>query len=389
LKLPVAVFYYWPTVLLSMMLAIAASSVALSVVSKDRLGWRRLFAGGLLMGAGIGSMHYTGMAAMRSSAMEQYNPWIVTLSILAAAGLSWLALWIAFAARSAKQHQTTLRMVASLVMGLGIAGMHYIAMVGIRFSLSAMPFSTDGTLQVDTLGESVITVVTGLILLVALGTATLEKWRFRDLQKAHMDLMEAQRALLESQEELRKANAMLNELSVRDPLTGLFNRRHFDSALEEEFRRAVRNRRPISLLMIDVDCFKALNDGYGHQRGDDCLCKVARSLEEHPRRGYDVVARFGGEEFVLLLPDAGADTARVAAESIRCAVQALGIEHQGSTVDDVVTVSIGISCKSPRLGDSSGELIRKADTALYAAKRLGRNQVQTAVELLISYAHTS
>jgi predicted signal transduction protein with EAL and GGDEF domain len=112
-----------------------------------------------------------------------------------------------------------------------------------------------------------------LILLVALGTATLDKWRYRDLQKAHKELMEAQDALLASQEELREVNAMLNELSVRDGLTGLYNRRHFDAALDTELRRAARNLKPISLLMIDVDCFKALNDSYGHQRGDDCLRK--------------------------------------------------------------------------------------------------------------------
>jgi len=226
----------------------------------------------------------------------------------------------------------------------------------------------------------VIAVVTGLILVVAFGTATLDKWRFRDLQKAHKELMEAQEALLASQEELRKANAMLNELSVRDALTGLYNRRHFDAALDTELRRAARNLKPISLLMIDVDCFKALNDGYGHQRGDDCLRQVARVLAEHPRRGYDVVARYGGEEFVLLLPDADSCASRAAAESIRQAVQALKIENHGSMVDDVVTVSIGVCCDNPHVYEESGRFVRDADAALYAAKRLGRNRVEIANE---------
>jgi diguanylate cyclase (GGDEF)-like protein len=383
LKLPVPVFYFWPTVLLSLLLAIAASSVALSVVSRDRLAVRRLFAGGLLMGAGIGAMHYTGMAAMRSSAMEQYNPWIVALSVIAAAGFSWLALWIAFASRGGEQNEIKMRIAGSVVMGLGIAAMHYIAMVGVRFTMCSTPFSMSQTVKVDVLGESVIAIVTGLILLASLGTATLDKWRFRDLQKAHADLMEAQAALLQSQEELREANAMLNELSVRDGLTGLYNRRHFDAALDTELRRAARNLKPISLLMIDVDCFKALNDGYGHQRGDDCLREVARVLEEHPRRGYDVVARYGGEEFVLLLPDADAAAARAAAESIRQAVHALKIENHGSTIDDVVTISIGVCCHSPHMGDEPCGLVCAADAALYTAKRLGRNRVETAVELAI------
>jgi diguanylate cyclase len=383
LTLPVPIFYFWPTVLLSMLLAIAASSVALSVVSREKLTARRLLGGGLLMGAGIGAMHYTGMAAMRSNAMEHYNPWIVTLSVIAATGFSWLALWIAFASRRSEQDETRMRIAASVVMGLGIAAMHYIAMVGVRFTSSTMPFSMSGTIKVDGLGESVIAVVTGLILVVAFGTATMDKWRFRDLQKAHKELMEAQEALLTSQQELRKANAMLNELSVRDALTGLYNRRHFDAALDTELRRAARNLKPISLLMIDVDCFKALNDGYGHQRGDDCLREVARVLEEHPRRGYDVVARYGGEEFALLLPEADSYAAQAAAESIRHAVHALRIENHGSTVDRVVTVSIGVCCDNPHVYDESEQFVSKADVALYAAKRLGRNRVEIATEFPI------
>src|ERR1700733_13494021 len=384
LTLPVPIFYFWPTVLLSLLLAIAASSVALSVVSRERLTARRLLVGGLLMGAGIGAMHYTGMAAMRSSAMEHYNLWIVALSVIAAAGFSWLALWIAFASRRNKQNETRMRMVASVVMGLGIAAMHYIAMLGVRFTLSTMPFSMSGTVRVGGLGEAVIAVVTGLILVVAFGTATLDKWRFRDLQKAHKELMEAQEALLASQEELRKVNAMLNELSVRDALTGLYNRRHFAAAPDTELRRAARNLKPISLLMIDVDCFKALNDGYGHQRGDDCLREVARVLEDHPRRGYDVVARYGGEEFVMLLPEADSSAARAAAECIRKAVQALKIENHGSAVSNVVTVSVGVCCDNSHLHDEPGQFVQAADEALYAAKRLGRNRVEVATELPVS-----
>jgi diguanylate cyclase (GGDEF)-like protein len=380
LKLPVAVFYYWPIVLLSMLLAAAASSVVLSVVSGELLTTRRLFGGGLLLGAGIAAMHYTGMAAMRSSAMEQYNPWFVTLSIIAAAALSWLALWIAFAAGKTTKYRIRLRLVGSVVMGIGIAAMHYIAMVGVRFGWSSMPVATAHTVKVDTLGEFVIAAASIVILLVALGTATIDKWRLRDLGQAHADLLQAQEALLKSQQELRELNGMLSELSVRDGLTGLYNRRHFDSVLAIEWNRAARSQKPISLLMIDVDCFKLLNDGYGHQRGDDCLREVARVLEEHPHRGYDVMARYGGEEFVLLLPDANADAAQTAAESIRSAVHALGIENRHSPVADVVTVSIGVSCENPHAGNDARDFVRKADTALYAAKRLGKNQIAMARE---------
>ena len=248
LTLPVPIFYFWPTVLLSILLAITASSVALSVVSRGRLTARWLLWGGLLMGAGIGAMHYTGMAAMRSQAMEHYNPWIVTLSVIAAAGFSWLALWIAFASRRSEQNGTRTRMSGSVVMGLGIAAMHYIAMLGVRFTPSTMPFSMSETIKMDGLGESIITVFTGLILLIALGTAALDKRRFHDLQNAHKELMQAQDALLATQEELREVNAMLSELSVRDGLTGLYNRRHFDAALDTELHRAARNLKPIFVI---------------------------------------------------------------------------------------------------------------------------------------------
>jgi diguanylate cyclase (GGDEF)-like protein len=325
-------------------------------------------------------MHYTGMAAMRSSAMVHYNPWIVTLSLLAAAGFSWLALWIAFPSRRIDQYETKMPIIASIVMGLGIAAMHYIAMVGVRFTSSTLPFSMEGTVRVNRLGEAVIAVVTGLILLVALGIATLDKWRYRDLQKDHQKLLEQQDALLATQEKLRDVNAMLSELSTRDGLTGLYNRRYFDAALEMELRRATRNRKPISLLIIDVDYFKALNDAYGHQRGDDCLREVARVLEDHPGRAYDVVARYGGEEFVVLLPEADSYAAQIAAESIRQAVHALAIENNGSTVDRVVTVSIGVCCDNPHLYDQPWRFVRRADEALYTAKRLGRNRVEVADE---------
>jgi len=221
---------------------------------------------------------------------------------------------------------------------------------------------------------------------VALGSATLDKWRFRDLQKVHADLLDAQQALMESQEELRQVNSMLEQLAVRDGLTGLYNRRYFDAALDTELRRSARNRNPISLLMIDVDNFKALNDGYGHQRGDDCLHAVAQVLEKHARRAYDVVARYGGEEFVLLLPEADLEAARDTAQSIRQAVLALGIENRGSTVSDAVTVSIGVCCHTPSPGDQAAEFLRQADMALYAAKRLGRNRIETADQSAIQPA---
>jgi NO-binding membrane sensor protein with MHYT domain len=297
-KLPVPVYYDWPTVLLSLAMAIAASFAALLTIIGNKLEWRRLLCGSLLMGAGIGGMHYIGMAAMRSAAMEHYNLWIVALSILAAVGFSWVALWIAFAVRDGDQRGAGMLQVAGgCIMGLGIASMHYIAMSAATFSCGDMAVSMAGTVKVNILGQSGIVTTTILILLAALGTAALDKRRFLDLRDAHAKLEDVQKALLEGQQQLREANAMLSELSIRDGLTGLSNRRHFDAMLDKEWRRAKRKLRPISVLMIDIDCFKALNDKYGHQRGDDCLRQIARALQDPPRRGYDVVARYAARSW--------------------------------------------------------------------------------------------
>jgi diguanylate cyclase len=188
-QIPVPVYYHWPTVLLSLGMGIAASFAALQTIISNKLESRRLFCGGLLMAAGIGGMHYTGMIAMRSTAMEHYNYWIVALSILAAAGFSWLALWIAFAVRDSEQRGAgILRVAGGCVMGLGIASMHYIAMSGVTVYVCRMPFSMANTVRVNLLGQTGIATTTILILLAALGTAALDKRRFFDLRDAHTRL---------------------------------------------------------------------------------------------------------------------------------------------------------------------------------------------------------
>ncbi len=138
----------------------------------------------------------------------------------------------------------------------------------------------------------------------------------------------------------------------------------------------MRSLRPLALLMIDVDCFKALNDSYGHQRGDECLREIARVLEEQPRRGHDIVARFGGEEFAVLLPGSDASGAMNIAENIRCAVEGQRMEHRESRTGPWVTVSVGVCSRTPRVGEEPGDMLYDADMALYLAKQLGRNRVE-------------
>jgi diguanylate cyclase len=371
--LPVAVAYFVPTVLLSLALAVVASAVVLSVVSATKLGWRHLAIGGLLMAAGIGGMHYTGMAAMRSTVMHHYDMRIVALSLLVAVVFSTMALWIGFSVRDRSWHGEWLKIAAGAVMGLGIAAMHYTAMAAVRYIPDSMPMSTVWTVKVTALGQAAVAVAAGVILAAALGSAALEKRRNRELEVS-------QASLLDTQEQLREANAMLSELSFRDGLTGLYNRRHFDAVVETEFRRAARARQPLGLLMIDVDHFKAYNDTYGHQQGDECLREVARVLETEPRprRGHDTVARYGGEEFAVVLPGADATAATGIAELLREAVLALRLEHTGSGTGRFVTVSIGVCSRKPEIGETTENMLRDADTALYVAKGMGRNRVAVA-----------
>jgi diguanylate cyclase (GGDEF)-like protein len=174
------------------------------------------------------------------------------------------------------------------------------------------------------------------------------------------------RALEEANSHLARAIETLSHISKQDGLTGLANRRHFDETVAVEWRRAARAEAPVSVLLLDLDHFKAFNDAHGHQAGDEMLKKVARCLTLAVRRAADLVARYGGEEFVVLLPDTEAEQAKHIAEELRRAVE----------TQCELTVSIGASTRiPPRDGSGMDEIVRTADAALYAAKRAGRNRV--------------
>jgi diguanylate cyclase (GGDEF)-like protein len=176
--------------------------------------------------------------------------------------------------------------------------------------------------------------------------------------------------------ELHDTNARLTVLASLDGLTGIANRRSFDERLSHEWSRAVRLRKPLALAMIDLDNFKQFNDLYGHLAGDKCLCSVADELARQVQRPEDLIARFGGEEFALLLPHTSADGAQKVVERIRAAIIGLGIEHIGNSWKHV-TVSIGYSSLTPVGSDGQSRLIQLADAALYQAKSGGRNRVET------------
>lgn len=167
----------------------------------------------------------------------------------------------------------------------------------------------------------------------------------------------------------------LRVLAGTDGLTELRNRRSFDQTLDRELARAVRSGNPVSLLMIDVDHFKAYNDTYGHQAGDECLRAIGHCLSNSTRNGGDTVARYGGEEFAVILADTDEQSAAVAAEKLRLAVRKLARGHKGSG-KGIVTISIGVAAVTPVGGESdASELVRRADEALYQAKAAGRDTV--------------
>ena len=177
--------------------------------------------------------------------------------------------------------------------------------------------------------------------------------------------------------ELSAANQKLELMTLTDALTGVVNRRGFDQVLEIEWNRSIREDIPITLLLIDVDCFKYYNDNYGHIAGDDCLKRVAEAIAGVPQRLGDLVARYGGEEFAVMLPNTD-DKDSVVAHKCRLGVEALAIEHGYSPVARVVTVSIGTATVRPQRGTSFVSLIQAADEAMYLAKTEGRNRVVKA-----------
>jgi diguanylate cyclase (GGDEF)-like protein len=163
-----------------------------------------------------------------------------------------------------------------------------------------------------------------------------------------------------------------------DALTAVPNRRRFDELLESEWKRAVRAKSGLAVAMVDIDRFKAFNDSYGHQKGDDCLRQVAATLADGLPRSGDAIARYGGEEFAVILPHTDLEGARQVAEALRRRILSLELPNQASELGGIVTVSCGVAAAEPADGGDPQGLLTRADRALYQAKRGGRNRVETA-----------
>lgn len=181
--------------------------------------------------------------------------------------------------------------------------------------------------------------------------------------------------LLKLIEELKEKEEKISRLVNLDGLTGINNRRSFDEKFEKEWYRCLRNEKEVSLLLMDIDFFKRYNDTYGHLAGDDCLIKVAKEMVKSVARSYDEVFRYGGEEFVVLLPETHHSGAMVIAEKIRKNIENLNIEYNNANIADHVTISLGVSTCIPKNGIDRMSFFDIVDKKLYEAKNNGRNKV--------------
>lgn len=216
-----------------------------------------------------------------------------------------------------------------------------------------------------------------LILLISLYWVN----RFRKLsKKLELEADEKTEKLSETNELLRQANAELEKISMIDGLTNISNRRCFDMFLDRAWKMSMREKLPLALIMIDIDRFKLYNDTYGHLAGDECLKRVAQVVKNTVKKSGDFVARFGGEEFVVLLHNTNEEDAAIVAATIRYKVEELDISHE--RLNSVVTVSLGVAARIPNKDMTLDSLISAADGALYHSKQGGRNRVTRASSIV-------
>lgn len=214
-----------------------------------------------------------------------------------------------------------------------------------------------------------------LVFVVLISTYTINKYK-KLSKKLEADVREGTAQLHVTNELLREANIELKRISMVDGLTSIANRRSFDDVYDKVWKLSLREEKSLSIIMMDIDNFKAYNDTYGHLAGDDTLKSVAKVLKNSVNRPGDMVARYGGEEFVVLLMDTDETGAKIIAERIRKRTEDLGIVNE--KVDSVITISLGVASSIPKPEMLPDDLIDSADKALYKAKKEGRNRVEVA-----------
>lgn len=191
--------------------------------------------------------------------------------------------------------------------------------------------------------------------------------------KVHLELRFLTQKVQEQAIALQQANQELHRLANLDGLTAVANRRRFDEYLDQEWRRSQREQNPLALILCDIDYFKSYNDFYGHQAGDVCLKRVAQAIQNCIKRPADLVTRYGGEEFAIILPNTSSDGAVRVAQLIQSTIQQLSIAHHHSQVSSFITLSLGVSSQVPNSDHDAHALVAETDKALYIAKAKGRN----------------
>jgi diguanylate cyclase len=353
-RMPIALGYDLRITGYSLLLAILVSGFALHVATRDVLSRRRLVLAGVLLGLGVAAMHYSGMASMRMRPGISYRPALLLASIGVAMAASCAALWIASSLRDDNQrHSLWKRCGSGLVMGLAIAGMHYLGMSAAIFPSGSVCGASDG---VNT--TWLVFAVTGTTLGLLSLTLILSMLDTRFYLHVHR-----------SNAALHELNQRLLKMATEDALTGLPNRSSLIERIARVVDRAQAGTAGFSVLFMDLDAFKAINDSLGHSAGDRLLQAFSVHLVQAVRAG-DTVARLSGDEFVVLL-----EGLSLPAEVTPIAERILEAMQQEFVVDGTplrVTLSIGI-VTYPQDGASVEELLKNADTAMYEAKQGGRN----------------
>lgn len=350
MMMPMTMRYDIRLTILSLLVAILTSMLAFGqTVGGLHLTRQRLLRGSLILGSGVVVMHYLGMCALLVEPRPEWNGLLVALSVLIAFVASGVALWLAFHLRKGDHHLLLMRGLASLVMGIAIAGMHYVGM-------AAATFSDDSTMQAHGLSNPGLAVWVTLITLSILGITLL------------CSMLDAQMRAARLATRLRQANKELRQLALHDNLTALPNRVMLEQQLDQAIKKAMLNGHRIAVIYMDLDGFKAVNDTWGHHVGDRLLMAVAERLRSQLSETM-LLARLGGDEFVLMVK--GCDIS-VACQLAQRLVNVIGALFEFDRYVLHVSLSAGIAI-FPLHGRNRQELMFNADAAMYHTKHSGRN----------------
>ncbi|KLD69392.1 putative bifunctional diguanylate cyclase/phosphodiesterase [Xanthomonas pisi] len=353
-RLPIPLGYDVALTAYSMLAAILASALALWLTSQPQLPWPRLGLGAVLMGLGIALMHYIGMGALRMSPAITYDPMLFVLSVAIAIGASAAALWIAFRLRH-DGRRYSLRLIAALIMGVAIVGMHYTGMAAAQFAPGSICGAAAGAhLPLSWLAAVVVAVTLGLLILALVISVLSRRYQQRT------DVLA---------QSLAQANADLALAALHDPLTRLPNRVLLHEHVLQNIERAQRDGQRFAVMLIDLDGFKVINDGYGHRVGDQLLVAVAERLSAH-RRAHGSLARLGADEFVLVADIVDPEDAAAIAVHL---LKALAVPFLVGDQELRLSSSIGIALY-PEDAGSEHQLMTHADAAMAHAKQAGRNR---------------